>query len=69
MKEQCPQTHTEQEPAQNEGESPQPLFRLGQVVGTQGALQAFEETGENPLDYLLRHITGDWGGAPYEWHR
>ena len=61
MKEQFPQTHTEQEPAQNEGESPQPLFRLGQVVGTQGALQAFEQTGENPFDYLRRHVTGDWG--------
>ena len=60
MKEQYPQTHTEQEPSHNEGESPKPLFRLGQVVGTPGALQAFEETGENPLEFLLRHVTGDW---------
>ena len=61
MKEQFPQTYTEQEPSQNEVESPKPLFRLGQVVGTPGALQAFEETGENPLEFLLRHVTGDYG--------
>ena len=61
MKEQYPQTHTEQEPSHDEGESPKPLFRLGQVVGTPGVLQAFEETGENPLEFLLRHVAGDWG--------
>ena len=66
MKEQFPQTHAEQEPSPNEGESPKPLFRLGQVVGTQGALQAFEETGQSPLEFLLRHVTGDWGDLSEE---
>ena len=61
MKEQYPQTHTDKSLPKMKVESPKPLFRLGQVVGTPGALQAFEETGENPLEYLLRHVTGDWG--------
>ena len=61
MKEQFPHIHTGQESSRNEVESQTPLFRLGQVVGTPGALQAFEETGQSPLEFLLRHVTGDWG--------
>jgi hypothetical protein len=61
MKEQSPQNHTGQESASNEVQSQKPLFRLGQVVGTPGVLQAFEETGENTLEFLLRHVTGDSG--------
>ena len=38
-----------------------PLFSLGQVVATPGALAAFEEAGEGPAKYLARHIVGDWG--------
>ena len=38
-----------------------PLFSLGQVVATPGALAAFEEVGEGPAKYLARHIVGDWG--------
>ena len=38
-----------------------PLFTLGQVVSTPGALDAFREAGEQPHTYLLRHVTGDWG--------
>jgi hypothetical protein len=36
-------------------------FNLGQVVATPGALAAFEASGESLLDYLERHLTGDWG--------
>lgn len=36
-------------------------FKLGQTVATPGALDAFELTGELPLSYLKRHVTGDWG--------
>ncbi len=36
-------------------------FELGQVVATPGALTAFEESGENPHEYLRRHQIGDWG--------
>jgi hypothetical protein len=36
------------------------LFPLGQIVATPGALSAFEEAEEEPLDYLCRHGLGDW---------
>ena len=36
-------------------------FRLGQIVATPGALEAFQRTGETPATFLRRHVTGDWG--------
>ena len=36
-------------------------FPLGRVVATPGALELLEETGEDPLHYLARHRSGDWG--------
>ena len=39
----------------------QPLFSLGQVVATPGALAALEKAGQGPLDFLSRHVHGDWG--------
>jgi hypothetical protein len=36
-------------------------FHLGMIVATSGALQSFERTGENPFDFLRRHVEGDWG--------
>jgi hypothetical protein len=38
-----------------------PLFDLGQVVATPGALAALEKAGQNAMDLLSRHVTGDWG--------
>jgi hypothetical protein len=43
-----------------------PLFDLGQVVATPGALAALEETGQNAMDFLSRHVRGDWGELPKE---
>ena len=37
------------------------LFSLGQVVGTPGALEALAQAQEEPLEFLARHVTGDWG--------
>lgn len=37
-----------------------PLFDLGRIVATPGALRLFEEKGADPLLFLSRHITGDW---------
>ena len=34
---------------------------LGKVVATPGALRVLLEAGENPLCYLARHASGDWG--------
>lgn len=38
-----------------------PLFPLGQVVATPGALDVLEAAGHNAADFLLRHERGDWG--------
>ncbi len=41
-----------------------PLFPLGQVVATPGALQALENAGQEPEEFLNRHDRGDWGEVP-----
>jgi hypothetical protein len=38
-----------------------PLFPLGQVVATPGALAALQAAGKDPKAYLQRHAHGDWG--------
>ena len=38
-----------------------PLFNLGQLVATPGALAALAKAGQTPLDFLSRHVCGDWG--------
>jgi len=38
-----------------------PLFDLGQLVATPGALAALERSGQNPMAFLSPHVTGDWG--------
>jgi hypothetical protein len=39
----------------------QPLFPLGQIVTTPGALAALEKAGHLPAEFLSRHARGDWG--------
>ena len=41
-----------------------PLFQLGMVVGTQGAVHALEAAGQHPQELLDRHVHGDWGEVP-----
>ena len=43
-----------------------PLFDLGSLVATPGALAALEKSGQNAMDFLSRHVTGDWGDIPEE---
>ena len=38
-----------------------PRFVLGQIVATPGALEALEEAGQSPSQFLCRHARGDWG--------
>jgi hypothetical protein len=38
-----------------------PLFSLGQVVATPGALEAFAMTGELVTSYVAKHQCGEWG--------
>lgn len=51
---------------ENEEGGLQPLFRLGQIVGTPGALDALAAAEQQPLELLARHVTGDWGEVPEE---
>lgn len=37
-----------------------PLFTMGQICATPGALDALEKNGQNPARFLARHVTGDW---------
>jgi hypothetical protein len=38
-----------------------PKFDLGQVLATPGALEALEESGQTPMEFISRHACGDWG--------
>ena len=48
--------------------SPQgaPLFDLGRVVATPGAMALLASAGENPARLLERHASGDCGEVPSE---
>jgi hypothetical protein len=35
-------------------------FEPGQIVATPETLAAFRVSGDDPLAYLVRHISGDW---------
>jgi hypothetical protein len=35
-------------------------------VATPGALAALEKSGQSPMEFLTRHVTGDWGAIPEE---
>jgi hypothetical protein len=43
-----------------------PLFDLGRLAATAGALATLEKTGQNAMAFLARHLTGDWGKLPVE---
>ena len=43
-----------------------PLFTLGRVLATPGALAAIETSGRQPGDFLARNVIGDWGEVPPE---
>jgi nucleoid-associated protein YgaU len=39
----------------------QALFPLGQIAATPGALETLARANQTPGEFLLRHISGDWG--------
>jgi hypothetical protein len=43
-----------------------PLFPAGQIVATPGALALLEQTNRSPLEFLSRHLRGDWGDLCHE---
>jgi len=60
---QTPEHNTRQtrETTPTQGIARQPQFPLGRTVATPGALEALQRAGQSPLDFLTRHICGDWG--------
>jgi hypothetical protein len=38
-----------------------PLFPPGRLVATPGALALLERVNKSPLEFLSRHLRGDWG--------
>jgi hypothetical protein len=38
-----------------------PLFPPGRLVSTPGALALLEQANKSPLEFLSRHLRGDWG--------
>jgi hypothetical protein len=38
-----------------------PLFPMGQIFATPGALEALKERKLKPDHFLARHVIGDWG--------
>ena len=41
-------------------------FSLGRIVATPGALDALRDAGQQPHEFLSRHVTGDWGELDQE---
>jgi hypothetical protein len=46
--------------------SKQPAFEPGQIVATPGALAALKKAGQQPGEFLTRHINRDWGDLDEE---
>jgi hypothetical protein len=41
---------------------------IGRMVATPGALKALAEAEQTPLEFLSRHMNGDWGEVgPEDW--
>lgn len=42
-------------------QNPTRRFRLGRLVATPGAIAAMQRAGQDPLIFVQRHRSGDWG--------
>lgn len=38
-----------------------PLFDLGQLIATPGALDALSRSSQCPAEFLTKHVRGEWG--------
>ncbi len=47
-------------------ETKKPLFDLGQIVATPGALDALRDARQTLAEFLTRHVSGDWGDLDQE---
>lgn len=53
-------------PIANPAPQSAPLFPMGQIVATPAVADHFAAHGVSPLEYLGRHVRGDWGDVPPE---
>ena len=53
-------------PGSGKGAPGRPLFGLGRVLATPGALACLDRGGADGLTLLHRHATGDWGDLSAE---
>jgi hypothetical protein len=65
MAEREPQSPEEINQPENEP-IPKALFELGQIVVTPGAIEAAQEIGRHPVQFIARHAEGKWGDLPEE---
>jgi hypothetical protein len=42
------------------------VFELGYILATPGALAALQKAGQEPHDFLARHVACDWGDLSEE---
>jgi hypothetical protein len=45
------------------GELPGALFPLGKITVTAGAVAALAEASQHAVEFLMRHVKGDWGAV------
>lgn len=46
-----------------------PRFETGQVCSTPGALDAMMDAIQSPMEFIIRHMNGDWGEVCAEDHQ
>lgn len=51
-------------PIANQAPQSAPLFPMGKIVATPAVADHFAIHGISPLEYLSRHVRGDWGDVP-----
>lgn len=43
-----------------------PAFELGQTVASPGALAILQKAGQDPGEFLARHVSRDWGDVSWQ---
>ena len=47
--------------SRNGSMQPLMLFRLGRLCATSGAIRTLTSAAADPIEYVARHLAGDWG--------
>ena len=43
-----------------------PKFRIGKLVATPGVIEALADSRQSPMEFVARHLRGDWGDCCQE---